>query len=104
VPGRCLLALADDLLDLLPDRVQAYPQRLQRLGRDTFALAGQAEQEMLGADVIVIEPPGLLLSQNNNTPRPVGNRSNIACRLALPSTTWPPAQSTGQTEPVRANQ
>ena len=72
VPGRGLLALADDLLDLLPDRVQADPQRLQRLGRDTFALVDEAEQDVLGADVVVIEHPGFFLRQDNHPPRPVG--------------------------------
>jgi len=37
-----LLALADDLLDLLADRLQADAKRLQRLGRDTLALMDQA--------------------------------------------------------------
>ena len=54
VPGGCLLALTDDLLDLLPHRVQADPQRPQRLGRDTFALVDEAEQDVLGADVVVL--------------------------------------------------
>ena len=72
VPGRRLLALADDLLDLLPNRVQADAERLQRLGRDTFALMDEAEQDVLGADVVVIEHPGFFLRQDNNPPRPVG--------------------------------
>src|ERR1051326_5885663 len=72
MPGRRLLALADDLLDLLPDRVQADPQRLQRLGRYTFTLMDEAEQDVLGADVVVIEHPGFFLRQDNHPPRPVG--------------------------------
>ena len=72
MPGRRLLALADDLLDLLPHRVQADPQRLQRPGRDAVALADQAEQDVLGADVVVIEHPGFFLRQHHNPPRPVG--------------------------------
>ena len=70
VPGRRLLALADDLLDLLPHRVQADPQRLQRLGRDTFALVDEAEQDVLGADVVVVEHPGFFLRQDNHTAAP----------------------------------
>src|SRR2546429_2942619 len=72
MPGRRLLALADDLLDLLPPGVQADAQRLQRLGRYTFALVDEAEQDVLGADVVVIEHPGFFLRQDNNPPRPVG--------------------------------
>src|SRR5580704_13381736 len=72
VPGRRLLARADDLLDPLPDRVQADPQRLQRLGRDTFALTQEAEQDVLGADVVVVEQPGFFLRQDHHPARPVG--------------------------------
>src|SRR5262249_8116958 len=72
VPRRRLLTLADDLLDLLPDRVQADPQRLQGLGRYTFTLMDEAEQHVLVADVVVIEHPGCFLRQDNNPPRSVG--------------------------------
>ena len=71
MPGRrLLLAAADDLLDLLPDRVQADPQRLQRLSRYTFTLVDEAEQDVLGADVVVIEHPGLVLRQDDDPPGP----------------------------------
>jgi hypothetical protein len=61
VPRRRRLALADDLLDLLPYRVQADPQRLQGLGRYTFTLMDEAEQDVLGADVVVVQHPGFFL-------------------------------------------
>jgi len=61
VPGWRLLAPADDLLDLLPHGVQADAQRLERLGCYTVALADEAEQDVLGADVVVIEHPGFFL-------------------------------------------
>ena len=72
MPGRCLLALAGDLPDVLADRLQADPQRLKGLGGDALALADQAEQDVLGADMVVVEYPGLFLSQDRNPPRPVG--------------------------------
>ena len=72
MPRRRLLAPADDLLDLLPHRVQADPERLQRPGRVAVALADEAEQDVLGADVAVIEHPGFFFRQDNNPPRPVG--------------------------------
>jgi hypothetical protein len=72
MPGRRLLALADDLLDLLSHGVKADPERLERLGRYTFTLVDEAEQDVLGADVVVIEHPGFFLRQDNNPPRPVG--------------------------------
>jgi hypothetical protein len=40
----------------------------QCLGRRA-ALTDQAEQDVLGADVVVIERPGLFLRQDNNPPR-----------------------------------
>src|SRR6185437_15654849 len=72
VPGRRLLALADDLLDLLPHRLKADPERLERLGRNSFALMDEAEQDVLGANVVVVQHPGFFLRQDNNPPRPVG--------------------------------
>jgi len=72
MPLLLALALADDLHDLLPHRFQADPQRLQGLGRDAFALVDQAEQDVLGPDVVVAEHPGLFLRQDHNPPRPVG--------------------------------
>src|SRR5690349_18158126 len=69
---RRFLAPADDLLDLLAHGSQADPERLQRHGRDTFTLADQAEQDVLGADVVVFEPPGFFLSQDHNLSGPVG--------------------------------
>jgi hypothetical protein len=43
-----------------------------RRGLSTFALVNEAEQDVLSADVVVVEHPGLVLSQDNNLPRPVG--------------------------------
>jgi hypothetical protein len=72
VSRRRLLALADDLLDLLADRLQADAKRLERLGRHTLALMDEAEQDVLGANVVVVEHPGFFLRQDDNPPRPVG--------------------------------
>jgi hypothetical protein len=83
---RLLLALADDLLDLLPHGVQADPQRFQGPRRDALALADQAEQEVLGPDVVVIESPGFVLRQVDRLSRPVGKPLKHPARR--PS--WPP--------------
>ncbi len=72
VPGRRVLAAADDLLDGLPDRNQADPHRLERPGRDALALMDQAEQDVLGADVVVVQQPGFFLRKDHDAPRPVG--------------------------------
>ena len=72
VAARRLLALADDLLDLGADGLQRDAEALQRLGRDALALVDQAEQDVLGADVVVAEHPGLFLGQDDNPTRAVG--------------------------------
>jgi hypothetical protein len=72
VAGWGALALADDLLDLGADRLQRDAERLQRLGGDPLALVDQAEQDVLGADVVVVEEPSLLLCEHDDTSSPVG--------------------------------
>src|SRR5262249_37302643 len=72
VTARRLLALPNDLLDLLADTLQRDPEALQRLRRDALTLVDQAEQDVLGADVVVIQHPGFFLRQDNHTPRSVG--------------------------------
>jgi hypothetical protein len=67
-----LLALADDLLDLLAHRVQRDVQALQRLRRDALTLVDQAEQDVLGADVVVVEHPRLFLREHDHPAGPVG--------------------------------
>src|SRR5262249_31000936 len=57
---------------LLVHRLQTDPQRLQRLGRYALALMDEAEQDVLRAYVVMVERPGLFLSQDHNPPRPVG--------------------------------
>src|SRR5690349_2326868 len=71
VPARCLLALADDLLDLLPDALQGDPEGFQGLCGHTLALVDEAEEDVLGADVVVVEHPGFFLRQDDNPPRSV---------------------------------
>src|SRR5699024_5631709 len=64
VSRRRLLALADDLLDLLPNRFEADTKALPGLGGDTLTLVDEAEQDVLRTDVVVVEHPGLFLGQN----------------------------------------
>ena len=72
VPARRLLALADDLLDLLADALEGDAEALQGLRGDALTLVDQAEQDVLGADVVVVEHPGLFLGQDDNPSRSVG--------------------------------
>jgi hypothetical protein len=85
------MALADDLLDLLPHRLQADPQRLQGPGRDAFTLVDQAQQDVLGADVVVVEHPGFFLRQGHNPAGPVSEPLEHLL-LRLSGSCWPPAQ------------
>src|SRR6185312_5456855 len=40
--------------------LKAHPQRIEHPGRDSLALAHQAEQQMLGTDIVVAEAPCLI--------------------------------------------
>src|SRR6266568_811274 len=85
VPGRGLLALPDDLLHLLAHGLKADPERLKRLGGHALALMDEAEQDVLRADVVVVEHPGLFLSQDHNPPRQVGKPLKHFRHAPLPS-------------------
>ena len=60
------LALADDVHDLGTHGVQGDIHRLQGLGRHPLALMDEAEEEVLGADVVVVERPRFVLSQDDD--------------------------------------
>src|SRR6202020_753187 len=66
VTGRSLLALPDDLLNLAADTLQRDAQRLQRLSRYPFAFVDKAQQDVLGANVVVVEHPGLFLREDDH--------------------------------------
>jgi hypothetical protein len=92
VPARRLLALADDLLHLLADALQGDPEGLQGLGGHSLALVDEAEEDVLGADVVVVEHPGLFLGQDDNTPCSVGEPLEhlelLACCAVLRRAGW----------------
>ena len=81
MPGRLLLALADDVLHLLAHGVERDAERLERLGGDALALVDQAEQDVLGADVVVVEHLGLFLGQDDDATGSVGE--SLEHRLLL---------------------
>src|SRR5262249_31846611 len=85
---RSLLPLADDLLHLLAHTLQGDPQALQSLGGHALTLMNEAEQDVLGADVVVVEHPGLLLGQNDNSPRSVGEPLEHPCRSSRAPQPW----------------
>ena len=71
-PGRiALLALTDDLLNLLADRLEGDTQALECLRSDALTLVDEAEQDVLSADVVMVEHSGFLLSKDNHSPGPI---------------------------------
>ena len=72
VPGRRRAALADDLLDLAADGLERDAEALEGLGGDAFALVDQAEQDVLGPDVAVVEQARFLLGEDDDPAGPVG--------------------------------
>ncbi|VEH93125.1 Protein of uncharacterised function (DUF3170) (plasmid) [Tsukamurella tyrosinosolvens] len=72
VARRGLLPLPDDLLDLAAHSLQGDAQRFEGLGRHAFTLMDQAQEDVLGADVVVIEHPGFFLRQDDDAASAVG--------------------------------
>ncbi len=70
LPGGDLLTGADDAHDLGAHALDGDVQALQHAGGQTLLLAQQAEQDVLGADVVVLERPRLLLRENDHLPGP----------------------------------
>jgi len=62
-----LLPLADDLLNLLAERLPADSERLQGLGGDALTLVDEAQQDVLGADEVVVEQARFLLSEDEHS-------------------------------------
>ena len=60
------IAAADDELDGGPDLGQLDVHVLEDARGDTLALADEAEQQMLGADVVVVEPLRFVLSKRQD--------------------------------------
>jgi hypothetical protein len=97
VPARRLLALADDLLDLLPHALQGDAQRFQCFGRDTLTLVDETQEDVFGADVVVVEHPGLFLGQDDHPPRAVGEPLEHAHSLTAASASLPAVGRTALT-------
>ncbi len=79
LPGRRCGAAADDLLDLRPDFGRAHAQAGQDLGRGPVVDAEQAEQQVLGADVVVAKSRRLGLGQAHRPVGAVGEMRELAC-------------------------
>src|SRR5690606_7146998 len=87
VTRRGLLSLADDLGHLDTYSLERDVEGLERLGGDALALVDQAEEDVLGADVVVVEHPRLLLGEDDHATGTVGKsfehlHSSLASRPA----------------------
>ncbi len=64
--GGDLLAGADDAHDLRAHALDRDVERLEHAGRKALLFAQQTEQDVLGADVVVLERPRLFLRQDDH--------------------------------------
>src|SRR5205085_8408650 len=79
--GRTFLAApvaGQQLDDLLADAAEVGPQRHEHLGGDALALADEAEQQVLGADVVVAELERLAQRELEHLLGPGGERRSAA--------------------------
>ena len=84
------IAFADHLLDLLAGVVQGHSLGCERLGGDPLTFADQAEQQVFGADVVVLESTRLFLRQHDHAPCTVGKPFEHACpSISIVHTTLP---------------
>jgi hypothetical protein len=72
VPRRHLLAVPDDLVDGNPQVAGVRAEGSYRPHRDTVIEPQDAEQEVLGPDVVVVVFPGFFLRVDDDPPRLVG--------------------------------
>ena len=70
LPGGDLLAGADDPDHLGADALHGDVERLEHARGEALLLAEQAEQDVLGADVVVLEDAGLFLGEYHHLPGP----------------------------------
>ena len=64
--GRDLVALADDPRDLRAHLLDRDVERLEHPRGETLLLAQQPEQDVLGADVVVLQRPGFVLCEDDD--------------------------------------
>ena len=77
--------LGEDADDLVADLVQVDAEALEDAGRDAFALADEAEEQVLRADVVVAEAAGLVDRQLDD-PLGAGRQADLADDRAVTAT------------------
>jgi hypothetical protein len=70
LPGGDLFAGADDAHDLRAHALHRDVQALEHAGREALFLPQQAEQDVLGPDVVVLERPRLFLREDHDLAGP----------------------------------
>ncbi len=70
--GRDLVALADDARHLRAHLFDGDVEPVEHARGEPLLLAQQAEQDVLGADVVVLEGPGLVLCKDDDLAGPFG--------------------------------
>ncbi len=72
VTGGRLLAVTDDLLNLLTHRVEGDPERFEGLRGDALTFVDEAQQDVFRADVAVIQQLRLILGKDDHATRAIG--------------------------------
>ena len=87
VAGRLALSEADLGLDLLADGARRDSEARERLTGETVRLAEQPEQEVLSADVVVLQPASLFLGEHDRMAGSVGESFEHARQRACARST-----------------
>jgi hypothetical protein len=72
MPGGSLLTPANNLFHLVPDRLLGDSHHLEGLSGYAFAFVDKAEQEVLGADVVMVERSCFFLGKDHYATGSVG--------------------------------
>src|SRR5260221_9579892 len=65
------ISTSNDKLNARTDLVQVHAEIIQYFGSDPFSLAYKTEQEMFGANVVMLKAPGFFLSETQDLPGPL---------------------------------
>ena len=78
---RHLFALADDARDVGADVLDGDVQLVEDAGSEPLLLTEEAEEDVLGADVVVLEGAGFVLREHDDLPRAFGEPLEHASAL-----------------------
>ena len=83
----CCDGFPDSCVHLAANRLEADVQRLEGLRGHTFTLVDQSEEDVLGADVIVVEEARFLLGEDHHPASPVSEAFEQGDRLRVSTDT-----------------